>query len=156
DPGQRAAARYGAGRRVVRSPDRGSDYPNLLQAIWLLVVIVLLILVLSGVASVAAVLTGLPPNHPAAIAIVNLIGIGLGLAWGVRKTGAPAAEVFRLGPISASLLLPLTVTIFGAVILLSETDNLVRTVLPPPPEIAELFAQITGWVATVGARSWCS
>ncbi|MGQ0548362.1 MAG: hypothetical protein ACT4PY_01670 [Armatimonadota bacterium] len=127
-------------------------YPNILQAIWLLIVIVLLILVVSGIASVVAVQVGVPPNAPAVIAVVNLVGIGLGLAWGVRKSRAPAAEVLPLGPIPASVPFPLMVTIMGAAILLSEVDNLVRSVLPLPPEIAEFFAQITG----AGGDTWGS
>lgn len=127
-------------------------YPSILQAIWLLIVTLFLIVVLSGIISAGAVLTGLPPNHPAAIALVNLIGIGLVLAWGIRKTRAPAADVLPLGPLPGPVLFPLTVTIIGLAVLLSEADNLVRTVLPMPPEIAEFFAQISG----AGTDKWGS
>lgn len=132
--------------------DRGSDYPSFRQAIWLLILVVLLILVLSGVAGTVAFVARFPPNHPGIVAAVNLVAIGLALAWGVSKTRTPAAKALPLGPLPVAIVLPLVVTVIGAVILLSDADNLLRTVLPIPPAFAEFLAHITG----AGGSRWGS
>lgn len=138
------------GRRHEGPPNGASSYPSILQAIWLLFLVVVLIFVLSVIAGAAAHVAGERPDHPAVAAAVNSIAIGVALAWGLRKTRAPAADVFPLSPRRIPLLLPLAVSIVGMVILISEVDNLLRTVLPVPPALADLFEQITG----KGAGPW--
>ena len=136
---------------MTQVPSNGaSSYPNILQAIWLLFLIVVLSFVLSVIAGAVARRVGGSPDHPAVAAVVNSVAIGLALAWGLRKSRASAADVFPLSPKQIPLLLPLAVAIVGMVILISEADNLLRTVLPLPPGLADFFEQITG----KGAGPW--
>ncbi len=121
-----------------------SSYPNILQAIWLLFVIVVLIFIVSIIAGAVAQRVGESPDHPGVAAVVNSVAIGLALIWGRAKTRAPAADVFPLNAKRLHILPPLAVAIVGMVILISEVDNLVRTMLPLPREMADFFEQITG------------
>lgn len=122
-----------------------NDYPNIIQSIGLLIAVSLLIFALSVVGGIAAAILESPfADDPGALAIVNLIAIGLALLWAFRKTGAPFAEVFPLTPATMSFLFPMALTLVGGAVLLSEADNLFRTVLPMPPWLAEVFLRLYG------------
>ena len=47
-----------------------------------------------------------------------------------------------LGPVPLSLLVPMAVSVLGVGILLSEADNLLRTVLPPPAWLERMFVEL--------------
>ncbi len=116
-------------------------YPSVLQAIGLL----LLASVVSGVAGAAlGALTKLTPRHPLILAGANLAGIGLVLAWGARKIGVPWREVFPLAPIPAALFPPIALAALGMSILVSEIDDLFRSVVPMPQWLAQFFLDVLG------------
>lgn len=120
-------------------------YPNIKQTIGLLVLFVLLQLLLSiplGLINLAAKIDLM--SNPLTIAVANLISIGLLLLFGLRRTQAPAREVFPLKPFRLALLLPMALTIIGMSILLSEADNRLRAVLPIPPQIMEILKELFG------------
>lgn len=116
-------------------------YPGIAQAIGLLGLTFLLMIAVSiPVVIVALVVADRPPTeHPAVIAVTNLVAIGLILIWGIKKAGASRREVFPIVPVDRSLLLPMALTTIGAGLLLSELDNLFRTLFPIPALLADFF-----------------
>jgi uncharacterized protein len=79
-----------------------------------------------------------------AVAIASFLITTIVLWWGYRKSGAHFWEVFPLNPVSLSWFIPMAITVLGLSFLLSEVDNLLRTVLPMPPWLAGLFNELTG------------
>ena len=123
--------------------NRSNHYPSIRQAIWLLVLIFFLMIVLSiSVGILDGIVNFSFGEHPATLAIVNLIAIGLLLMWGLKKAKASFKEVFSFVPMRMSLFLPMSLTIIGVGILLSELDNLLRTVLPMPAVIADFYMNL--------------
>lgn len=120
-----------------------NHYPGITQAIGLLGLILILMIVINIPIEMLGEVGDVPfTNLPATIAFTNLIAIGYILWWGFKKTDVPLKEVFPLAPIQISLLLPMSLAIFGVGILESEMDNLLRTVLPIPAELAEFFKEL--------------
>jgi len=84
-----------------------------------------------------------PTQHPLALGIVNLMSLGLVLGFGARWARAPLRELFPLRRVRPMLLVPIVLTMAGAIILLSEVDNLFRAVLPVPDVLREHFLFFT-------------
>lgn len=125
--------------------DQRQHYPRLLQAIWLPVVALLVQTALFVLGEVLGRLARLPlTQHPASIAVVNLLAFGLAIIWGLRKTKAPFTNVFPFVGVRLALFVPMGLTVIGTGILLSECDNLLRAVLPAPPGVADLFHRLAG------------
>ena len=127
--------------------DQRNQYPSIGQAIWLLVWVLVLQF---GLSFCVGILQGIVDHwrgypsvsladHPAALAAVNLIAVGLILMWGLKKTKMPFRAVFPITPIRRSLLIPMSLTIIGVGILLSEIDNMFNIVLPAPEWHIKLF-----------------
>jgi len=123
--------------------NRSNHYPSIRQAIWLLVLIFFLVILLSISVGILEEIVDFPfTKHPVTLAFVNLIAIGLLLMWGLKKAKASFKEVFSFVPMRMSLFLPMSLTIIGVGILLSELDNLLRTVLPMPAVIADFYMNL--------------
>lgn len=117
--------------------DSKNHYPNIRQAIWLLVIVFFLASLLSIPVAIISDI-----NNPASIAVINLIAIGIVLKRGLKKNNVPVKEVFPLTSINISLYLPLFLTLIGMGILLSEIDNLFQSVFPAPAFITDLFVDL--------------
>jgi len=121
------------------------QYPNIIQTIGLFALFLLLQAVfflpifLIDMATKSNLL-----NNPLSLAAVNLFSISLLLWYGLTRSGASFAEIFPLPPVRPILLLPMSLTIIGMSIILSEVNNFVVTVLPIPPQIAEIFQTLFG------------
>jgi membrane protease YdiL (CAAX protease family) len=79
---------------------------------------------------------------PWLMAAMNVLTLGAVSAYGAWRTRAPLGEVFPLRPISLALLPPLVVALAGGAVIVSELDNLLRTVLPLPPELAWMVSSL--------------
>lgn len=132
---------------------QGRPYPGICQAIWLLVLAILLQLGLSIGAFVLGQFLALPlARHPSAFGAINVMTFGLVLLWALRRTHASLAEVLPLGPIRPALALPMVLSVLGLSILLSEMDNLFRTFLPVPEWFgATLSSLVSGRVSLWGS-----
>ncbi len=118
--------------------NQSNHYPNLPQTIWLLVFVIFLMFMISIFLLILEESMGfLFVEHPLTLGAINLFAIGLVLNWGLKKSMATFEEVFSLKPISISLLFPIAITLIGVGILISELDNLFRTVLPMPAWFAD-------------------
>ena len=116
------------------------------QALGFLVLFFLLNIALSIPLGILGEIVGVPlAMHPAGHALIGLVATGLLLRWVLKGTDTSFGEVFPLVPVPIALLLPLSITVLGMGFLLSEVDNLLRTILPMPAEFAALFLQLVGW-----------
>ena len=126
-------------------------YPNIPQSIWILISLSLLMLVLGVFVGILESFLGFPPaDHPALLALLNLVAFGLILIVGLKRAKTNLTEICPLRSIRLSLLFPMALTVFGASILISESDNLLRTVLPPPTWFSDYIkslvsAEISLW-----------
>jgi membrane protease YdiL (CAAX protease family) len=84
-----------------------------------------------------------PTQHPLVMGLVNLVSLGAVLAWGAAWARAPLAELFPWKPIRWRLLAPILISTAGAIIVLSEADNLFRAVLPVPKWLEEFIRPLT-------------
>ena len=122
---------------------QSNHYPSIRQAIWLLILVVILMIMLGIPIVILEEIVDFPlTKHPLALGVMNLIAIWLILMWGLKKAKASFEEVFPLVPIRISLFLPISLTTIGAGILISELDNLFRTVFPMPAGMAEFFTKV--------------
>jgi len=103
---------------------------------WVLQVLV------GGVISVAGDVLPVAPDHPALLGAASLLAAAGVCLVGWRRRGGPLLATFPLRSVSLALLGAVTVTVLGLGILLSEADNLLQTVLPPPDWLAELFERL--------------
>jgi hypothetical protein len=109
------------------------------QAIGLVLLLLLLEVLFQGVASVALGVRLPSPGAQAGVVVVSCV---LVLWIALRQRGETPRQAFPLRPVRASLLAAITLTILGGSIVLSEADNLLRAVLPPPRWLEELFEQL--------------
>jgi membrane protease YdiL (CAAX protease family) len=81
-------------------------------------------------------------SHPAVVGIVNIVACAavLGLGWLIGRT--PLSEVFALRRVDPLAIAGVIVSIAGAVILLSEADNLTRAVLPQPAWVERILRNL--------------
>lgn len=123
--------------------NRSNHYPSIRQAILLLVLVFFLMIMLSIFVMILEEIVDFPfTKHPITLAFINLIAVGLILMWGLKKAKASFKEVFSFKPVRMLLFLPIALTIIGVGILLSELDNLLRTVLPIPSGIADFITDL--------------
>lgn len=130
--------------REPEAPPR-APYPDIPRALWLLLAVILLQGLFAVGADYLGTLIGVELGQgPAGLALANGLAFGAVLWVGWRKTRAPAREVFPLGPFPLRLIPAMAATILGAGILFSEVDNVLRSVLPMPPEVVEAMEGLTG------------
>ena len=126
-------------------------YPNISQSVWILVSLCLLMLVLGIFAGILEDVIGFPlSNHPAVSSLISVIAFGLILARGLKRANISLREICPLVSIRLPLLFPMALTVIGISILFSESDNLLRTFLPPPAWFSDYLkslvsAEISLW-----------
>ena len=124
-----------------------ADFPRLPQAVLLTVFTIAVMLVVNlGVVALRSAL-GLELGAGWETALVNTLALGLVVSWGCRRTGLSFRHVLRFETFTPRLLLPLLFFTLGASIVFSDFDNLLRSVWPMPPWIAEGFEALMdgGW-----------
>lgn len=94
-------------------------YPNILQAIWLLILLCILWWGLPILWYILVRVTGfLLLAHPAVISLISLIPYGLILMGGLKRANTSLREICPLVPVRLSLLFPMALTIIGTFSLL--------------------------------------
>jgi len=116
-------------------------YPGARDAIVLLVLAFAVSLVAQG-GLLALEGVGVDPAHPGAQAVATLFVFAVVIAYGTRRTGASPHTVLPLHPVPLSLLAPMAMATLGVGILLSEVDNVLRSVLPPPAWLERVFTDL--------------
>ncbi|MBI5394734.1 MAG: CPBP family intramembrane metalloprotease [Verrucomicrobia bacterium] len=119
-------------------------FPGIGQAILLIVgALVLIIGIAVPVALVGLALKLKLVEHPAVMGGINLGALGIAIALGAFLARSPLREVFPFAPVRLALVVPMLLSVLGAVILLSEADNCVRYFWRPPEWLANLFGDLT-------------
>ena len=118
------------------------SFPTFGKALWLVV----LVLVLQTVTGLTALLldptSGTYSQHPLTLGVANLIAFGIVIVVATRRSGVGFRESYPLSAVSIRVLALTAVLILGTVILLSDIDNLTRSVFPPPQALIEAFESI--------------
>lgn len=126
--------------RVRARPFR--PFPTFLQALGLVVLVLLLQSALALTAVLFDPTSGSYSQHPLTLGVANLLAFGIVILVAARRRGLGFGAVCPLGPVSPGTLPLVAVLILGTVILLSDIDNLTRSVLPPPEALAEAFESL--------------
>jgi len=121
-------------------------FPNISQTIGLLA---LVFAIQIGLALPVALITFVSGTtrifeNPLTVAFFNTVSIGLVLLIGLKLAKASFREVFPFKPIRFILLMPMTFTVIGMGILLSEVDNLLRIFLPIPEWLEKALQSFFG------------
>ncbi len=120
-------------------------YPNIRQSIWLLVLLIILTIGIGIIFGILEFAIDVPlSQHPAVLALLNLVAFGLILAIGLKRGNASLREICPLVRVRLSLFFPMVLTVIGTSILLSEIDNLLRVFLPPPALFTNLLESLVG------------
>jgi membrane protease YdiL (CAAX protease family) len=97
---------------------------------------------------IVAHLMGVPSapltQHPLVLAVVNTIVLGEVIAWGVSINGGCWREVLPFRPVPMRLAATACLTMLGGIILLSEVNNVMHWLLPPPEFLRKMFAEMAG------------
>ncbi len=131
---------------LFRDPDLAPSpriYPNLLQAVGLLLLAIVLqavigtsfTLVFGGQESLMRV--------PALWGFVNLLSLSPVILYAWRRAGGTSA-LLRLRPIPPILVAPILSCVIGVGILVSELDNVSHTIIGPPPKALDFSWMFTG------------
>jgi membrane protease YdiL (CAAX protease family) len=119
-------------------------FPGIGQALLLIVGAVALIIGIAiPVAIVGLVLKLKLVEHPAVMGCINLVALGITIALGAFLAKSPLREVFPFAPVRLALVVPMLLSVMGAVILLSEADNCVRYFWKPPEWLVKVFGDLT-------------
>lgn len=124
--------------------EQAKQFPGFWQTLLLMLASVLLIVGFAIPVAVAAnlLLKVNPAEYPGTMGFINLMAFGAILTLGALLAKAPLREVFPMRPIRFALALPLILSVLGAVIVLSEADNWMRSVLPMPRWLVKFFADL--------------
>jgi uncharacterized protein len=82
-------------------------------------------------------------THPAVLGVINLSACALVVTMGWLIGRPPMSEVCALRRVSRPAIGSVIVASAGAIIVLSEVDNLVRRILPAPEWIVRIFAELS-------------
>lgn len=128
-------------------------YPGFWHAVLLCVIFVTVQMVVMTPFSVLDMVFKLKlSTHPALLGMINLMACGAVVYLGWLIGRPKLAEVFRCHRISVLAVVGVLIATCGAIIVLSEVDNLVRLVLPPPKWLEDLMRQL----AFSPERLWAS
>lgn len=125
--------------------DRTKEHPGFWYAVLLCALFVgLQLAFMTPVGILDMALKSRLSTHPAVLGVVNLLACAgvMAVAWLIGRPSLP--EVFALRRISAVTVIAVVVAIAGAMILVSEVDNLFRLVLPPPKSVVEFMTELMG------------
>lgn len=126
------------------------DYPGF----WRAVLLVLLVLGfqfgfglgVSIVESIYAHLLNQPDpqmvKEPLVIGLINLVGFGVAIGVGLDRNRLAFKRAFPAGQISVLPVLATLLLVLGAIFLLSEVDNVFRTLFPPPASMAKAMKEM--------------
>ncbi len=110
-----------------------ADYPDIRQAVWLLVCLLFIWLLITIPFFLIEFGIDYPLlEHPACQAAITALAFGIALKWGIGKTGRSFWEVCPIASFKRSLYPLMALLVLGLEILLSETDNIMRTLYPAP------------------------
>ena len=121
-------------------------YPNLPQSGWLLLVVIFAVTIVSLPLGMAAMAFDAEwvATHPLFLGVVNIVALGYGVRLGVRRSGVSWRSILPIRAVPKSLLPGMVMSIAGCVLLVSEIDNLIQSMMPVPEYVRESFHGLIG------------
>lgn len=129
---------------MQNAPGQASSiFPNAGQAVLLALGMLTVQIAGMGLLALFAEITGAQPGfealiNPWSLSLINLAAIGLTIAMGLRVTRESPRRFFAIRPFAPGLLPAIATTTLGLVIVLSETDNLIRELVQLLPGFQDL------------------
>ncbi len=114
---------------------KDQNYPNIAQAVWLMILVLLLDILLS---ILMHIISSQLYQQTWCKLLATYITIGLLLKYGINRTGLSLAEIFPFKRFSIPVLISMSISIIGIQIVTSEIDNLIRLIIPMPEYIAKI------------------
>lgn len=114
-------------------------YPNIIQAVWLLVLFFILNVIVIGLFDVFGNLFGYAKaeEHPAIYAATGLLATFIIILRSLKKIKLSFKDVFSFAPVNPNLFIPIIFIVIGSGIILSEIDNLSRLIFPSFPTLEQ-------------------
>ncbi len=112
-------------------------YPKIWQALVLLAVVVGLQILVSIPFQILGWI-----KHPAVLALLGVLSFTPALVFGFTQARAPFDAVFPFTRVRVTLFVPLALLFLGNGVLLSEVDNCIKLVLPPPKLLTAFFESL--------------
>jgi len=121
-------------------------FPSLSYAFLLLFLAVIFQMVGGVFMAILYVVLGLPikPEEPAFVGTINLLAFGFLLWLGNYLTGRSAKKTYPFTSFKPGLVVPIIVTVVGMILVSSEMDNALRSVLPMPDFLANIMQELVG------------
>jgi membrane protease YdiL (CAAX protease family) len=117
---------------------KGKRYPGVIQAIWLLILMLILHVALVFPVTCLAFTIRRPLHmNPATISAISIIVLGLILRIGYNRSKSKFHEVFPLSPIRTLFVLPMIITLVGCSVTHSGLISIVITLIPAATEFSQ-------------------
>ena len=118
-------------------------YPGFWQSVLLLVYVVIIQLILFVPIILINIFMKVDLiTHPITLGFLNLISIGLVILIGKHISKKSYNELFPFKSVNSVQLLAIVLTTFGASIVLSDLENIVRIIIPMPDIVEKLFMDL--------------
>ncbi len=118
-------------------------FPKIWQAFLLVIGLFIAMVVLMLPVFILAIMAGIDLENNLTIeSITQVLVFAIVIFIGVKLSKAPAREVLPLKRFNYLIIIPIFITVSGATILLSDMDNLLRTILPAPEFILNIFEKL--------------
>jgi CAAX protease family protein len=114
-------------------------YPGIFQALALLLLLLVVELILMGLAG------GFGPKAQLAslrFAICNVVGFGIVLAYGLKRSKALFSQVFPLIRVRSSLYFPIALCVLGMYTISHNPEHFIYITYPPPAFVRNLFPDL--------------
>jgi membrane protease YdiL (CAAX protease family) len=139
---------------TTSDPDPALERQLARPGFWMAALLVVLVLGIQTILGLAAGITDavceqvlhLPSpqleRQPLVLSFINIVAIGAAIALGLYLNRLQFRRAFPIGRITAFQLLGVAVCVLGACVLLSDADNVLRVLLPPPQWLQEVFEDL--------------
>jgi membrane protease YdiL (CAAX protease family) len=125
-------------------------FPNAIFGLVLTVCVVALQMAfavpLEVAAAIYAGITHQPPSHPAqhpfVLGLINVAAFGSVVGGAIYFAKLPLRAIFAFQRVRGALWLPILLSMAGAVVVLSEADNVFRWIFPVPKFVADIFRNL--------------
>jgi len=138
---------------VEQQITENKPYPGFYQAIWLIILYCLIvILLLIPVVIVEIIIDNPIVRHPVSRLIIYTFAISSILWYGRKKANMSFKELFPFTQIKVSLLLPLTITLIGLMIVAHVVNTLIYIIIPGSASFQVNVIEIITrniWAATI-------
>lgn len=132
---------FNANALAGAAPSMTAPFPTIVQAV-LMTLTFLATQFVFGM--LGAILLGGNPPGPNGLCIVNILSFASTMAIGLKSGNIRLREAVALRPVKPVLFIPITISLLGLTIVMSEMVNYMYWVFPPPDFLAEYLGDLFG------------